>query len=220
VSPTDVLAERVAPSGAALLVVDVQNAYCHPEGDGARRGNLSGFDIAIQNICDLISAARDHGVPVIFVRNAHEPCTESPAWAAARPGKQKKRAAFRGAWGAEFYRVDPLPEEPIVDKHRYSGFHGTRLDSILRTLGRSSVIVCGVATNVCVESTARDALFHDYHVVFPSDASATGDGPETHEWAVHGIGRHFGLVPTTAEVLACWDASAAAPAPTYAAAAT
>jgi ureidoacrylate peracid hydrolase len=116
----------------------------------------------------------------------------------------KGRGGFAGTWGADFYQLKPEPGDPIVNKHRYSAFVGTRLDSILRTFQRSSLIMTGVATNVCVESTSRDALFLDYHVVFMADATAANDGPAAHEATLENIRRHFGVVATTDEVLEAW----------------
>jgi len=66
-----------------------------------------------------------------------------------------------------------LAGEPIISKYRYSGFVGTTLDQALRTLKRDVLIMTGIATNVCVESTARHAVFLDYRIVFMSDATAT-----------------------------------------------
>ena len=107
----------------------------------------------------------------------------------------------------------PSRNEPIVNKQRYSAFWGTRLDSILRTLKRETLILAGVATNVCVESTARDGVFLDYHVVFLSDCTASGDGPAADEATLENMRRHFGRVATAAEVVACWQRVAVGAAP-------
>src|SRR5262245_54830929 len=199
------MAEKISPERAALVVIDVQNAYCHPEGMAGLRGqDISTCPAAVANIQRLIAGARAVGVPVIYVRNAHESCTESESWAAARSGPPTDRGGFAGTWGAEFYEIAPAPGEPIVNKHRYSGFVGTRLDNVLRTYKRSSLIMTGVATNVCVESTARDGAFLDYHIVFMADATAANDGPAAHEATLANMRLHFGIVATTDEVLAAW----------------
>lgn len=78
-----------------------------------------------------------------------------------------------GELGAEFYEVSPLPEEIIVNKHRYSAFINTRLDSVLRSLRIETLIMTGVSTNVCVESTARDGFMLDYQIVMVQDACAS-----------------------------------------------
>jgi ureidoacrylate peracid hydrolase len=84
-----------------------------------------------------------------------------------------------GEKGIEIYdELKPLPDEIVIKKHRYSAFYGTDLDIILRGSGIKTVIVTGVTTENCCHATARDALFHDYQVVFLSDATGTFDYPD------------------------------------------
>ena len=194
--------DKIDPALAALIVVDVQNYYCHPEGP-AKWDDPARCREAVANIHRLIEAARRAGVPVIYLRNWHEDCTDSEAWA-TRGGRST--AGLRAStWEADWYEVQPAPGEPVVNKHRYSGFAGTRLEAILHTLGRSSLIMAGVASNVCVESTARDAVFHDYHVVFTSDATATPNGETLHQATLDNMRLHFGIVSSTDQVLDAWS---------------
>ncbi len=93
----------------------------------------------------------------------------------------------------------------MVKKHRYSAFVDTDLDLVLRSLGVKTLIMTGVATNVCVESTARDGCFHDYYVVFLSDCTATNDGPAAQEATLENMRRHFGVVASADEVVAAWQ---------------
>ena len=108
-----------------------------------------------------------------------------------------------GSWGAEFYRVEPDADEPIVLKHRYSGFVDTNLELILRSRGIKTLVVTGVATNVCVESTARDAYMRDYYVVLVDDCSATYD-PAKHAATLANIADHFGVVVRSDEIFDAW----------------
>ena len=94
--------------------------------------------------------------------------------------------------GAEFYRVEPEAGEPVVVEHRYSAFVDTGLELILRSRGIRSVVLIGVATNVCVESTARDAYRRDYCVTLADDCSATYDAK--HAATLHNLDDHFGVV--------------------------
>jgi ureidoacrylate peracid hydrolase len=98
----------------------------------------------------------------------------------------------------------------VVTKHRYSGFVGTDLDLILRSHHTRSVIMTGEATNVCVETTARDAFMHDYFVAFVSDCTAA-TVKAAHEATLYTIGKHFGKVLTASEVIGAWAASGALP---------
>jgi len=200
--------DKIDPSRAALIVVDAQNYYCHADGP-AKWEDHSTCTAAVANIQRLIEGARRAGVPVVYLRNWHEDCTDSEAWATR--GGRSAIGLRSNTWEADWYEVAPAPGEAVVNKHRYSGFAGTRLDAILHTYGRSSVIVTGVATNVCVESTARDAVFHDYHLVFMSDATATGNGSVLHQATLDNMRLHFGIVASTREVLSGWERLAVTP---------
>ena len=202
------LEEKLDPSRAALLAVDVQNYYCHPDGPANWGPDHALCQAAVDNIHRLIEGARRAGILVVYLRNWHEDCTDSDAWATR--GGRTGIGLRSNTWEADWYEVAPAPGEPVVNKHRYSGFEGTRLDAILHTYQRSSVVLCGVATNVCVESTARSAVFHDYHLVFSSDATATSNGPHLQQATLDNMRLHFGDVASTDEVLAVW---AKAPAP-------
>jgi ureidoacrylate peracid hydrolase len=202
----DGLGKLIDPARTALIVVDVQNDYCDPKGSLGRAGaDVSSADAAVTNIERLIAAARRVGAAVIFVRNWHESWTDSEAWLGKK--NSSSRAAIARSWGAEFYRIAPLDNEPVINKFRYSGFVGTSLDQALSTYKRDTLIMTGVATNVCVESTARDAVFLDYRIVFMSDATATADGDAIQKATLYNIERHFGRVAATDEIIAAWDAA-------------
>ena len=203
----DTLEKLIAPERTALIVVDVQNDYCHPRGSlGCAGADLAAVAPAVANIERLILAARESGAAVIFVRNWHEVWTDSDAWVGRKP-LSTSRAAIARSWGAEFFNVEPLASEPIISKYRYSGFIGTNLDQALRTLKRDVLIMTGIATNVCVESTARHAVFLDYRIVFMSDATATADGDAIQKATLHNMERHFGRVAATEDVINAWKAS-------------
>src|SRR5690606_34693103 len=132
---------------------------------------------------ELLKAARSAGVTVVHVRNAYNTPDGrylSDSFLDVATRRLKGRALIDipmcepGKWGADHPEgYGPRDGEPVVTKHRYSGFHQTDLELVLRTRGIRTVVTSGVATNVCVETTARDAFMRDFYVVFPSDASAT-----------------------------------------------
>lgn len=110
----------------------------------------------------------------------------------------------KGSWGADFYEVAPEPGEVVVNKHRYSAFVNTRLDSILRSQKIETLIMTGVSTNVCVESTARDGFMLDYHIVLLRDACASYS-TQAHEMTIKNIEGYFGEVTDTREVISLWE---------------
>jgi ureidoacrylate peracid hydrolase len=120
-------------------------------------------------------------------------------------GRQLKDAPYclKGTWGADFYGIDAQPGEEIVIKHRYGGFTGTNLDLLLRSHGIKTVILTGAATNVCVESTARETYMHDYYLVFVSDCTATMS-TEAHDYTLKMIDQYFGQVASMDEIIAAW----------------
>src|SRR5919206_4655477 len=203
------LAEKVDPRQAALVVVDVQNDFCHPDGAAGQRGkDLAQVAGMVEHLGHLLGEARRVGLPVIFIRTEHGPWTDSEAWL-GRSNGTSVRTCVEGTWGCDFYGVAPQAGERVVIKHRYSAFRGTDLDLILRARGIRSVLICGVATNVCVETSAREAYMHDYEIVFLADCSAAYSQAE-HDATLVNMAQHFGDVVREEEVCAAWAATAVA----------
>ena len=167
--------DKVHPRHTALLVVDMQNDYCHPDGALAGYGvNVSSSEELVPPLSAMLEAARAAEANVIFVRTTHNEWTESAA-RKAMPLFQGMSPCQAGSWGAEFFGVSPEPDDLIVTTHRYSSFVNTSLELSLRSLGIRTVIVTGTATNVCVDCTARDAFQRDYFVVVTSDCTSTSN---------------------------------------------
>ena len=198
------LAELVTPAGkTAIVVVDVQNDFCHPEGACAKGGADTSAALAmIPTLARFLDAARGAGAKVIFVQKVHEDCTDSEAWTARSDGRPAKTCR-KGTWGTEFTGIAPAAGDAVVASHRYSAFVNTRLDSVLRTFKTETLIMTGVATNVCVESTARHGYMLDYNIVFLSDCSAAYS-QEAHDMTLENMRKHFGIVATASDVVAMW----------------
>lgn len=203
------LNELVDPAKSAVIVVDMQNDFCHPEGSCAKAGSDVSAAVAMApTLQRLLDGARAVGTKVVFIQCIHTNETDSEAWIGRGNGRSLKTCR-EGTWGIEFYGVAPVGDEPVVIKHRYSAFINTRLDSVLRTLKVKNIILTGVGTNVCVESTARDGFMLDYNVVFTSDGTAAS-GMDLHESTLENMRRHFGTVASCDEILAAWAAAPAA----------
>ena len=200
------LAKKVSPESTALVIVDVQNDFCARGGFFDKRGeDLSFIQATVPKIKSLISEARKAGVAVIFIQAVYDPEFVSPVMAEQRERKgiTKLPLCLTGSSGVDFFEVSPLPSDIVVNKHRYSAFIGTDLDLILRSRAIKTLIMAGVATNVCVESTARDGYMHDYHIVFLEDCTATTDR-ELHAGTLENISRYFGQVCSSEEVTNIW----------------
>jgi ureidoacrylate peracid hydrolase len=206
--PALTLAEKIDPASTVLLIIDMQNDYIHPEGFLGKAGaDTSSVVAMVPTLCDLLETARAAGVYVIHTRNWHRPATDSAAWLdkLARSGQdQENRPGKAGSWGADWYQVVPLPSEEVISKFRYDAFLGTNLDFLLRARGIKTVVICGTATNVCVESTARDAHMRDFHVVMVEDAVASAN-VAAHEGTLENIATNFGEVTSTARIKEVWS---------------
>lgn len=193
----------IPPESCALVVVDVQNDYCHADGAFGRAGrDLGAIQAAVERIVAFVEVARRARVPVIWVRTQHDGWTDSPRWA-RREVRAVGEICATGSWGAELYQVAPRPDECVVIKHRYSAFVGTRLPVVLRALGRPVLLFCGVTTNVCVESTVRDAFMRDWDAVLVEDCTAALTTGE-HAAAVENVRRYFGRVLDSATLGGDW----------------
>lgn len=202
------LEQKVAPGNAALIVVDVQNDFCDDNGVFGKAGyDLSMVRESIPRLQVLVEGARRAGVPVIFIRAIYDPVFLPPAWHErnARLNFEVTRC-LSGTWGAEFHGVQPADDDLVISKHRYSAFVDTDLDLVLRSQQIKSVIVAGVATNICVESTARDAFMRNYYVTLVDDASAAYSQAQ-HDAALSNIKIGFGVVASVDDVVSAWNVS-------------
>lgn len=211
------LSEKVDPRHAALVLVDVQNDFCADGGAMHREGrDLSLVKKMIPRLERLVDAARATKVPLVWIRCVYNTGPNhylSEVW--LEQAKRRRNGAYvqypvcePGEWNGDFFQVGPLPDEVVVTKHRYGAFEGTDLDLVLRSRGIRSVIMTGVATNVCCETTARQAFLRDYYVVFTSDCTATFSQAQ-HDATLFNIDQFFGEVASSEQVIACWPAAQA-----------
>jgi len=211
------LTDKVRPEHCAVLIVDVQNDFCAEGGAMHREGrDVSLVKAMVPRLAAFVDAARAAGVTCVWIRNVYN---TGPNWYLSEvwleQAQRRRRGAYSsipvcepGRWNGDFYQIKPLPDEVIVTKHRYGAFESSDLDLVLRSRGIRTVIMTGVATNVCVETTARQAFLRDYYVVFTSDCTATYSQAE-HDATLHNIDTFFGAVVSADEVCACWPAATA-----------
>lgn len=194
------------PETTALLVIDLQNDFCAEDGFFARAGQAVGpCRAAIPTIARLTEACRSRGVRIVFTRTILDAGEDEPQRHRIRPERDHavpRRGLCRpGSRGAEIVaELKPRAEDEVVDKRRYSAFYGTDLEQRLHALGIDTLIVSGVTTNACVDSTVRDAYFRGLDVVVVSDAVAAFE-PHLHASTLENLGLLFGAVASSAEVL-------------------
>lgn len=197
------LVQKLHPRHTTVLVVDMQNDYCHPNGALARNGtDVSSTDAILPGLSALLEAARAAGAKIIFIRTTHDDWTDSLA-RKSLPRLKKMPVCRTGTWGTEFYGVAPGPGDYVITKHRYSAFLETPLDLVLRSNGIQTLVVTGVSTHTCVDCTARDGFQRDYFVVVPADCTATYS-PQVQEATLANLERHYGDVSTAQEIMRAW----------------
>lgn len=187
-----------------MIVIDVQNDYCAPDGVVGRQATQSG-NVIVGRIAGLLEQARSAGVLVVMTQMVADESDRAVAWRARRPHAPTDRpvACREGEWGADIYRLRPDPGDVHVVKRRYSAFTGTQLGQELRRRGRDSLLFCGFATDVCVETTVRDAVCRDFYATLVEDCCGAVSA-RRHERAVEAVRSDFGWVTDSGEVLRHW----------------
>jgi ureidoacrylate peracid hydrolase len=166
----------MSAQGYALIIVDMQNGFCHPEGSFPGIGlGLEGVDDAVRTAAIAVKQARAAGVPVIFTRHLYRlgQADEGPALIRNSPALALVNGLAAGSWDADV--IDDLecqPDDLKVDKVRFDAFQWTSLEPLLRGLAVSRLMICGVVTNLCVETTVRSAFMRDFPVTLIEDACA------------------------------------------------
>lgn len=202
----DNLTEKINPAHTALIVVDMQNDFCAEGGYLHQRfgRDMSGNAELAARIMNSVEIARQAGVMVVWIKANYEPKFLGPAMKASSDPDQI--CCEGGSWGWDFFQVTPQDDEPVIEKHTYNGFFQTGLDDLLSSLGIKTLVMTGVATNVCVESTLREGFFKGYFIVLPEDLSAASS-PEFHQGTVKNVQIYFGDTPTAAEINSIWQSN-------------
>ena len=185
----------------ALLVIDVQNDFCRPGGYFSELG----FDIApcarvVEPIGALVTELRARGVPVVWTMSTNA----DPSQHRLRPHRFRQEAPggrppdqfTPGSWGWQIVdELVPLEDEVVVQKPRYDAFLRTTLEDDLRERGVDTVVITGVITNCCVDTTARSAFMRGFDVLVLDDCVATfAEERDLHEAALRNLSLLFAVV--------------------------
>jgi nicotinamidase-related amidase len=206
---------KLTKETTALLCIDIQYVDAHPDyGLGAKAKNVgvAGFldyywnqvdHVVIPNVQRLQAKAREKGVEVIHIHVAA--CTADGRDSTLRYKALGLRTP-RDTKEAQFLEeVAPQGDELVISKVTSSAFNSTNIDRLLRNMGIRNLIITGVVTNGCVESTTRSAAELDYGTILVEDATAAM-APQLHEHAVLSMSYKDAVIKSTDEVLALLDA--------------
>ena len=204
----------------ALIIIDMQRDFLEPGGFGETLGNdVSRLQAAVGPCKAVLEAAREAKMLVIHTREGHRPDLTDAAPAKVERGAPSKRIGDEGPMGRILVRGEPGHDiirelypaagEPVIDKPGKGAFYETDLGSMLKNRGIENLLVCGVTTEVCVNTTVREANDRGYRCIVVGDACGSYF-PEFHEMGLKMIkaqGGIFGWVSDSSRVLAALNAA-------------
>jgi ureidoacrylate peracid hydrolase len=228
-SPSRVVSIQASPepitidtATTAVIVVDMENDFCTKGGMFDQLGiDVSAMGSVTERTARVLACAREAGICVIYLKMGFRPDLsdfggpDSPnrikhrnvvGKAVAVPDGRRSRILIRDTWNTDIVdELRPRASDIVIYKTRYSGFYETELDAILRGRGAKSLIMTGVSTSVCVESTLRDAMYRDYRCLLLSDCACEPVGKDlsrsNHDASLLVIQELFGWISTSTELV-------------------
>jgi ureidoacrylate peracid hydrolase len=200
---------RLDPKEVGLLVIDMQNGFCHPEGARAKAFGVDAIAMpraSIPNVVGMMRLCRSAGVRITLTRQVHYPDDQArkrrriPSHLDRRGVKLE--LCWRGTWDSELIdeiKNEVRPEDDVIIKHRASAFYNTPLEAELRIKGLQVLIITGTTTSFCIDSTIRDAYMRDYDVLVPAECVSDTD-QSAHDAVLASVDRFHGVVTSTADI--------------------
>jgi len=201
---------------SAVVVVDMQNAFASKGGLLDLAGiDISGAAAVVRSIASLLEASRARGLGVVYLQTGYKPdLSNGGGDLSPNPRKEtalclmrarpelKGKLLVEGTWDFQIVEeLRPRSTDLVVLKTRYSGFAGTTLDSVLRARAIRFLFFAGIATNVCVESTLRDAYFHEYWPILVTDAAMQAGPASAQQATIFNVESFFGWTVTCRDLL-------------------
>lgn len=175
---------------SALVVIDLQQGIVPPRSDAP-------VPTVVRHAAQLATAFRRRGLPVVLVNVTGRAPGRTDAGRSGRSGRDS--AVFPPGWSELVDELDVQPGDHLITKRRRNAFHDTGLDTLLRDLGVTQVVLAGISTSGGVESTARAAYDYGYHVVLATDAMSDPD-TDAHRNSIERIFPKTGETASTAEI--------------------
>jgi ureidoacrylate peracid hydrolase len=199
--PFEAASWTLEPGRTALVNVDLQNDFLHPDGwYGKSDIDISHMQRVIEPVKELVASCREHGVPVIWTRHGTQGVEDGGPFMELRP-VLREGGLRTGTWGYEVLaELEPRAEDWFIAKSRLSAFFQTNLELVLRGLGAETVLITGVLTNQCIGATCKDTLFRDFKPVVVEECTGT-TLPHLHEPAIEMMRVGWGQVNTLERTL-------------------
>ena len=191
----------VRPERTALLVIDMQDEFVRPHWTPFW---VPAATRAVGRIRTLVDFCREKDIPVIFTAFAKSHLfLDRPKTGASMPNRYRGKVPEDPSYFREariWHELSPREDEVVIHKPSYGAFYDTPLETILKSLGRDTVVICGTLTNFCCGTTARQAYERGFKVVVGSDVTATDD-PELHVAELKTLRKGFAKVVTSARII-------------------
>jgi ureidoacrylate peracid hydrolase len=196
------------PGRTALAIIDMQNAFCHDDGSMAKLGlDITMLKAAIDPCRRLLIAARRAELPVIHTRILYQTDYADGGLSISHmmPEMVAIKSLAANTWDIEIVdELKPADTETVIDKNRFSAFYAPDLESTLKKRSIDSLVVCGVTTNCCVESTVRDAFQRNYKTFVVKDAVGELEAFR-HEASLKTMAFLFADLVSVDEMTASWN---------------
>ena len=204
-SGLDRLRAKLNPESTALIIIDMQKDFCCEGGVFHKRGfDTRSAQKLAKRLNSFLKETRKALKHIIHLQMIKKPEFTSPM-VDDLYRRIKMDRSYDPAF-AEPYEVIPQTGDIVIPKHKYSGFVSTYLDPFLRSKRINTLIITGLATNVYVESTARDGFMREYYIVIPSDLTE-GTSTEAKKWSLSNLDMFFGEVVSSNEIIRCWKST-------------
>ena len=202
--------ELLSGRKSVIVTVDIQNDYCSINSPATLNTDHDFKREAARHLSKFLEAARLGHTSIIHVKTSHSEWTDNPVWTTRRenPGLVVRAGSWGEGWWDEFPENWPMPNEYVVIKHRWSGFHATDLDLVLRSKKIDTIILAGVSSAGCVDATARDGFMLGYGIIVLSDCT-WAKTRESHESSLRRLNHHHGILASSEEVLEILGSSSA-----------
>ena len=198
--------EQLKPDHCALLIVDMQNDFCHKDGFfGLQGADLSLVEEMRPKLLRLMKAAEKVGVKKYFIQVfGDESYLKQPMIERKLRIGRSREVAQKGTWGAQaFANIVPSSDDVTISKYAFSSFIDTPLEKLLRESKVRTIIVTGIMTECCVGATARHGFMLGFYTIVPEDCVASYD-KEAHNATISNIDKFFGRVVSSDEILTSW----------------
>jgi ureidoacrylate peracid hydrolase len=198
------------PARTALVLIDCQVDFGSPDGEMARRGaDIRPAQAALAKAEALAQAARLARLAVVFVRLLTQPGAENRIVRESKARQEDKEPdlCVEGTHGADFVGPQPQAGETVISKTRFSAFTHTGLAEQLKVQGVDTLVLAGLTTECCVQSSAWDAFERDFHVFVAEDACAAYE-PDLHRHALKALQMSAAIVAPVADFISAWKSKA------------